>query len=98
MNRTLTFAESVRSNSAMKQVKIAIPDDDIGWAQSRVAAGEFANLDSYFSELARRDRAEAEEATWLQGEIDRGLASGRDARASQQIFHDVRAKYFGPNG
>ena len=82
----------------MKQVKIAIPADDMSWAQSRVAAGEFADLDSYFSELARRDRAEAEEATWLQGEINKGLASGRDARSSKLIFQDIRAKYFGPHG
>ena len=82
----------------MKQVKIAIPEDDMGWAQSRVAAGEFATLDSYFGELARRDRAEAEEASWLQGEIDKGLASGRDPRQTKLIFRDVRTKYFRPNG
>ena len=82
----------------MKQVKIEIPEDDIGWAQSRVAAGEFVSLDAYFSELAQRDRAEAEEAVWLQGEIDKGLASGIDPRPSKQIFSDVKAKHFGPNG
>jgi len=82
----------------MKQVSIAIPEDDIGWAKSRVAAGEFASVNAYFSQLARRDRAEAEEAAWLQGEIDKGLASGVDSRTPKQVFSDIRAKYLSKNG
>ena len=82
----------------MKQVSIAIPDDEIDWAQSRVAAGEFASIDAYFSALAQRDRASAEEVSWLQAEIDKGLASGIDARSAGQIFADVRSKYFGHDG
>jgi Arc/MetJ-type ribon-helix-helix transcriptional regulator len=82
----------------MTQVNIALPDDDLGWAKARVAAGEFASVDAYFSQLAKRDRAEAEEAEWLQGEIDKGLASGLDPRPSATIFSDIRAKYLGPNG
>ena len=74
---------------------IAIPEDDLRWAKSRVAAGEIDSVEAYFSQLAKRDRAEAEEAEWLQGEIDKGLASGVDPRSSQQIFADVRAKYLG---
>lgn len=82
----------------MTKVNIALPDDDLGWAKSRVAKGEFASVDAYFSQLAKRDRAEAEEAEWLQGEIDKGLASGVDPRSSATIFGDIRAKYLGPNG
>ena len=74
---------------------IAIPEDDLRWAKSRVAAGEIDSVEAYFSQLAKRDRAEAEEAEWLQGEIDKGLASGVDPRSSQHIFADVRAKYLG---
>ena len=74
---------------------IAIPEDDLRWAESRVAAGEIDSVEAYFSQLAKRDRAEAEEAAWLQGEIDNGLASGVDPRSSQQIFADVTAKYLG---
>ena len=79
----------------MIHVQVTIPDTEIGWAQSRVAAGEFDSLDAYFTALAKRDRAEAEEAVWLQAEIDKGLASGIDPRPSAQIFQDVRANYFG---
>jgi hypothetical protein len=82
----------------MKQVSIAIPDDEIDWAQSRVAAGEFASIDAYFSDLAQRDRASAEEMGWLQAEIDKGIASGLDARTPKQIFADVRTKYFMRDG
>ena len=78
----------------MTQLSIALAEDEIGWARSRVAAGEVASLDDYFSQLAKRDRAEAEGAAWLQGEIDKGLASGVDPRSSRQIFADVRVEYF----
>ena len=84
--------------SNMTKLNVAISEEDIGWAKSRVAAGEIDSVESYFSQLAKRDKAEAEEAEWLQGEIDKGLASGVDPRSSSQIFADVRAKYLGENG
>jgi Arc/MetJ-type ribon-helix-helix transcriptional regulator len=82
----------------MSRLSIALADDDIDWARGRVADGAFASVDSYFSELAKRDRAEIEEAAWLQREIDKGLASGIDPRAPKHVFSDVRARYFGPDG
>jgi Arc/MetJ-type ribon-helix-helix transcriptional regulator len=82
----------------VKQVSIAISEDEIEWARSRVAAGEFPSIDAYFSELAQRDRASAEEIVWLQAEIDKGLRSGIDPRAPHQVFNDVRTKYLNPNG
>ena len=74
---------------------IAIPEDDLRWAKSRVAAGEIDSVEAYFSQLAKRDRAEAEEAAWLQGEIYKGVAAGVDPRSSRKIFADVRAKFLG---
>ena len=82
----------------MSRLNITLPDEQIDWAKARVEAGEFESLDSYFDELAQRDRAEAEEAEWLQAAIDKGFASGVDPRPSRQIFNEIRAKYFGPNG
>ena len=82
----------------MPKLNLAISDDEIGWAQPRVAADEFASIDAYFSQLARRDRADAEEAAWLQDAIDKGLASGVDGRSSAQIFSDTKTKYLGQNG
>ena len=81
----------------MTRFSIAIPEDDIGWAESRVAAGEFASVDAYFSQLARRDRAEAEEQEWLEAELQKGLDSGVELRSSRQIFSDIRIKYLGEN-
>ena len=81
----------------MTRFSIAIPEDDIGWAKSRVAAGEFASVDAYFSQLARRDRAEAEEQEWLEAELQKGLDSGVELRSSRQIFSDIRIKYLGEN-
>ena len=82
----------------MKQVSIAVPEEEIDWARSRVEAGEFPSIDAYFSELAHRDRASAEEVAWLQTEIDKGLASGVDPRQSFQVFNEVRAKYLNSDG
>ena len=81
----------------MTRFSIAIPEVDIGWAKSRVAAGEFASVDAYFSQLARRDRAEAEEQEWLEAELQKGLDSGVELRSSRQIFSDIRIKYLGEN-
>ena len=80
----------------MPKLDLSIPDDEIGWAQSRVAAGEFAGIDAYFSQLARRNRTE--DAAWLQDAIDHGLSSGVDERTSAQMFSDIRTKYLGQNG
>ncbi len=77
----------------MSKLNLVISDDEIGWAQSLVAAGEFASIDAYFSQLARRDKAEAEEAVWLQDAIDAGLASGVDGRTSAQMFSEAKATY-----
>ena len=82
----------------MTKLSIALADDDIDWARSRVAAGEYADLDPYFSQLARRDRSQAEDAAWVQAEIDKGLASGIDPRSADQIFREVRAEYLGDDG
>lgn len=60
-----------------------------------------ANLPSiyaYFNQLARRDRAEADEAAWLQDAIDQGLSSGVDKRTSARMFSDIKTKYLGQNG
>lgn len=81
----------------MSKVSLAISDEEIGWAKSRVESGAYHSIDAYFSELAQRDRAEAEEAEWLQAAIDQGLASGIDKRAPAQIFSDIRTKYLGQN-
>ena len=75
----------------MEQVNIS--QADIDWAASRVAAGECPSVEAYFSQLAQRDRAEAEETEWLQREIDKGLASGIDPRTPAEIFGDIRARH-----
>lgn len=74
---------------------VDIPEDAVRWAESRVTAGEAPSVHAYFAELARRDREQAEEAAWLQAEIDKGLASGVDPRSADEIFRDVFRKRFG---
>ncbi len=75
----------------MTKLGIAIADDDIGWAEARIAAGEYANIDAYVSQLIRRDRAESEETAWLQAEIDKGRASGLINRDASEVLHEVIA-------
>jgi antitoxin ParD1/3/4 len=75
----------------MTKLGIAIADDDIGWAEARIAAGEYANMDAYVSQLIRRDRVECEETAWLQAEIDKGRASGVINRDASEVLREVMA-------
>ncbi len=75
----------------MTKLGIAIADDEIGWAQARIATGEFANIDAYVSQLIQRDREENEETAWLQAEIDKGRASGLINRDASEVLREVMA-------
>lgn len=75
----------------MTKLGIAIADDEIGWAQARIAKGEFANIDAYVNQLIRRDRVESEETAWLQAEIDKGRASGLINRDARDVLREVMA-------
>ena len=75
----------------MTKLGIAIADDEIGWAQARIATGEFANIDAYINQLIRRDRVENEETAWLQAEIDKGRASGLINRDASDVLREVMA-------
>jgi antitoxin ParD1/3/4 len=75
----------------MTKLGIAIADDEIGWAQARIAKGEFANIDAYVNQLIRRDRIESEETAWLQAEIDKGRASGLINRDASEVLREVMA-------
>ncbi|WP_375401883.1 type II toxin-antitoxin system ParD family antitoxin [uncultured Sphingomonas sp.] len=77
---------------------LILPETALGWARLQVAAGKVASVEAYFVDLARRDQNEAEETAYLQAVIDEGLASGVDPRPAEQIFAEVRTKYFGRNG
>jgi antitoxin ParD1/3/4 len=76
---------------SMTKLGIAIADDEIGWAEARIAAGEYANIDAYVSQLIRRDRIESEETAWLQAEIDKGRASGLINRDASEVLREVMA-------
>jgi antitoxin ParD1/3/4 len=85
------FDVKSRYFSNMTKLGIAIADDEIGWAQTRIATGEFANIDAYINQLIRRDRAENEETAWLQAEIDKGRASGLINRDASEVLREVMA-------
>lgn len=82
----------------MIHAPIQLPDEATAWARSRVEAGKTPSVEAYFTELARRDRAEAEEVAHIQALLDEGEASGVDPRPPEQIFAEVRAEFFGRNG
>lgn len=77
--------------SIMAKFGIAIADDDIDWAKSRIASGDYIDLDAYISQLIHRDRTEIEEAAWLQIEIDKGRASGLIDRDASEVLREVMA-------
>lgn len=79
----------------MIHVALSIPEAELGWARARVEAGEAASLDALVADLLRQKREEEEDRAYVQAAIDEGLASGVDPRPAEQIFAEVRAKYFG---
>ena len=59
----------------MPQLNVSLPDGLKAWTDARVAEGRFASPSDYVRDLIRRDQDAAAELQWLQGEIDKGLAS-----------------------
>lgn len=82
----------------MAQMNISVPDALRQWAEQRVAEGRYASTSDYIRDLMRRDQDAAAELAWLQGEIDKGIASGLDPRSHSQIIQDIRTKYLSEDG
>ena len=59
----------------MPQLNVSLPDSLKAWTDVRVAEGRFSSPSDYVRDLIRRDQDAAAELRWLQGEIDKGLAS-----------------------
>ncbi|MEP7222388.1 MAG: hypothetical protein ABI673_06930 [Novosphingobium sp.] len=53
------------------------------------AEGHFSNVSDYVRDLIRRDQDAVAELRWLQGEINKGLASPVDPRSLDKIFSDI---------
>ena len=73
----------------MPQLNISLPDVLKAWTEARVADGRFSSPSDYVRDLIRRDQDAAAELRWLQGELDKGLASPVDPRSHSQIIADV---------
>lgn len=58
-------------------VTIALPPGLKDWVETRLAAGDYADVSDYLRDLLRRDRdGAAVDRQWLKAMIDEGLASG----------------------
>lgn len=81
----------------MAQINISVPNGLKAWIDAQVEGGRYSSPSDMIRELIRRAQEEAEEMAWLQGEIDKGLASpiiDRDAReVLKEIMDENRAKY-----
>ena len=74
----LFFVAQIRANlytAPMPQLNVSLPDGLKAWTDARVAEGRFSSPSDYVRDLVRRDQDAAAELQWLQGEIDKGLAS-----------------------
>jgi antitoxin ParD1/3/4 len=80
----------------MTNLALQLPEAELGWARSRVAAGQAPSIDAYFADLARRDREQAEDLAYVQAALDEGDASGIDPRSIDEIFDEIEAKYLQP--
>ena len=77
----------------MPQHNISLPPALKSWVDDRVGEGHFSSASDYVRDLIRREAQKADALAELQGALDKGLASGVDAREPEQIFSDIRAKY-----
>lgn len=76
----------------MAQLNISVPDGLKQWAETRVAEGRYSSTSDYIRDLVRQDQDRAAELAWLQGEIDKGLASPVDPRSLSEIFADAKER------
>ena len=76
----------------MPQLNVSLPDGLKAWTDARVSEGRFSSPSDYVRDLIRRDQDAAAKVQWLQGEIDKGLASPIDPRSHSQIIADVIAQ------
>ena len=81
VNRSITpvsLIAQIRANlynDPMPQLNVSLPEGLKAWTDARVSEGRFSSPSDYVRDLIRRDQDAAAELQWLQGEIDKGLAS-----------------------
>lgn len=63
------------------------------WMETRIAEGEFADVEEYLASLVRRDHEEAdEEAAWMREQIDLGRASGYIDKDPREVIEEIIAE------
>ncbi|MFM9851560.1 MAG: type II toxin-antitoxin system ParD family antitoxin [Sphingomonadaceae bacterium] len=84
----------------MSQLNISIPPALKAWVDSRVAEGSYSSASDYMRDLVRRDRqaAEEEEAIWLRGLIEEGLASGVIDKPAREVLQEIVADRYALSG
>lgn len=73
-------------------MKFSLSDDQLEWARSRVASGEFGSIDEYVAALVQQEKDEAEKLEWLRAAIEKGRKSGISERSLQDIFEDFKKR------
>ena len=63
------------------------------WLETRIADGEFVDVEDYLRALVRRDWEEArEETAWLREQIDIGRASGIIDNEPEEVIEEIIAE------
>ena len=70
----------------MPQLNISLPTALKSWVDGRVGDGHFSSASDYVRDLIRREAQKTNALAVLQAALDKGLASGVDAREPAQIL------------
>ena len=73
----------------MTDLSFSLPDDLARKLENRLADGHYTSAGDYFTELVRRDLAEAADTAWVREKIAEGLASGFMEKDAREVLKDV---------
>lgn len=76
----------------MGMVTLQLPKTDAEWIDAQVAAGRFADAESFVAELVARDRAAAK-LDVLRAAIDEGRNSGISENTLDGIFDEAMERH-----
>lgn len=60
----------------MATMNVSLPDAMKAWVEQQTQTGQYSNASDYVRDLIRRDQAQRQAISDLQGIVDTGLASG----------------------
>lgn len=75
----------------MATMNISLPDVLKAYVESCVAEGRYSNVSDYVRDLIRKELEKRNTKVWLEGEIEKGYASGFHESTLEEFFQSASA-------